>query len=76
MIRDTGNGFLTVRVGQFAEPFAARPAKLVIRPRGRATLQLTFHPRRAVAYSRPLRLITDDRTAAVITISVRGTGRR
>ena len=76
VIRDSGNGFLTVRVGQFAEPFAARPAKLVIRPGGRATLQLTFHPRRAIAYSRPLRLITDDRTAAVVTISVRGTGRR
>ena len=75
-IRNTGNGYLTVRVSSPAAPFTARPAKLLIAPGGRAGLSLSFSPARAGSYSRPLRLTTDDRTAAAITLPLRGSGVR
>jgi hypothetical protein len=75
VVRNTGTGFLTVRIGTLTAPFTSRPAKLVIPAGGQARVTLTFRPIRAATYSRPLKLTTDDPSAASITIPVRGTGK-
>jgi subtilisin family serine protease len=76
VVCNTGTGFLTVRIGAVTAPFTAGPAKLLIPAGGRARVMLTFRPTRAATYSRPLKLATDDPTAAAITIPLRGTGKR
>ena len=76
VVRNTGTGFLTVRIGSLTAPFTSRPAKLVIPQGGLARVTLTFRPTRATTYSRPLKLATDDPTAASITIPLSGRGKR
>jgi subtilisin family serine protease len=76
VVRNTGTGFLTVRIGSLTAPFTAGPAKLIIPAGGHARVTLTFRPRRTTTYSRVLKLATDDPTAASVTIPLRGTGTR
>jgi subtilisin family serine protease len=75
VVRNSGTGYLTVRVATSLDSVSARPAKLTIPSSGRGAVLLTFRPVRAGAYRGQLRLQTDDPSAARITVAVRGTGR-
>jgi len=75
VIRNTGTGYLTVRVATSLAAVSARPAKLTIPAAQRATVLLTFRPLRAGVYRGQVRLQTDDPSAPRITVAVRGTGR-
>ncbi|HWX09183.1 MAG TPA: hypothetical protein VNY33_04325, partial [Gaiellaceae bacterium] len=75
VIRNSGTGYLTVRVATSLAAVSAEPAKLVIPASKRGTLVLTFRPDRAGVFRGQLRLETDDPNAVRITVAVRGTGR-
>jgi subtilisin family serine protease len=75
VVRNVGDGYLAVRVTGTPRAVSVRPLKLHVKANGRATLQLTFRPTRAGAYSGRLRLVTDDPNAPVVLVTVRGTGR-
>lgn len=76
VVRNSGTGYLTVRVSTSLPAVSARPAKLVIPSSGRGTLLVTFRPLRARVYRGQLRLATDDPSAPRIAVAVRGAGRR
>ena len=75
VIRNTGDGFLTVRIATSLAAVSAHPAKLTIPSARRASVLLTFRPLRAGAYRGQVRLQTDDPSAPIVTVAVRGTGR-
>jgi len=75
VVRNSGAGYLTVRVSTSLPEVSARPAKLVIPATGHGTVRVTFRPGRAGVYRGQLRLETDDPSAPRIAVAVRGTGR-
>jgi subtilisin family serine protease len=73
-LRNTGDGYLTVHAELPRAPFSVSPSRLVVPPGGAATLRLTFRPTRKIAYRAVLQLRTDDPSARVVEIQVRGSG--
>ncbi len=75
VIRNSGTGYLTVRIATSLPSVSAHPAKLTIRSAQQGTVVLTFRPLRTGLYRGQLRLQTDDPSSPSITVAVRGTGR-
>jgi subtilisin family serine protease len=74
IVRNSGTGFLTVRVATAPSAVSARPAKLTIEAGGRRTITVSFRPAHAGLYRGQLRLRTDDPIRPTVTVPVRGTG--
>jgi hypothetical protein len=74
VLRNTGTGYLTVRIATTLASVSAHPARLVIPAARSATVVLLFQPRRAGSYRGELRLRTDDPSMPSIALPVRGTG--
>jgi subtilisin family serine protease len=75
VVRNTGTGFLTVRVVASLPSVVVRPAKLTIPASAQRAVTLTFRPLRAGRYRGQVRLATDDPARRLVVVSVRGTAR-
>ena len=74
VVRNTGNGTLTVRISTTLSAVTARPAKVRIPPGGRATVVLVFRPARRGAYRGRVRIETDDPGAPLLALALTGVG--
>jgi subtilisin family serine protease len=72
-IRNSGTGYLTVRVAISPAAFSVRPAKLTIAAGRARTVTVGFHPRRPGVYRGRLTLESDDPSLRRVTYAVNGT---
>jgi len=75
VIRNSGTGYLTVRIATSLPSVSTHPAKLTIPSSQQGTVVLTFRPQHAGVYRGRLRLQTDDPYSPSITVAMRGIGR-
>src|SRR5262249_25257586 len=73
IVGNAGTGTLPVRVAGSPAWLSARPAKVQVPASSRRTIVLRFRPTRPGAHRGALRLATDDPSAPVLTVAVRGT---